>query len=114
TPDQFNDLEAVQLRHLDVQEQHIGMKVCHDLDCLKTVRALGNDGDVRYRCQELPQHASREFLVVDDGETEGSLVCHRPTSSMQGRFSSTRKRPASAAASMRARSGNAVCTRRRT
>ncbi len=44
--DQFEHLEAVELRHLDVEKQQVGMQLGDGLDCLEPVGALGHDLDV--------------------------------------------------------------------
>ena len=45
TPYQFDDLEAVQLGHLHVEEQHVRPEVGDRLHGLEPVRTLGNDLD---------------------------------------------------------------------
>ena len=47
-PEQLEHLEAVQLRHLHVEQHQVGRQLGHRLDRLEAVAALGHDLDVRH------------------------------------------------------------------
>ena len=64
--EELEHLEAVQLRHLHVEEEDVGRELRDRLHRLEAVRALADDHDLGIALQLLPQRAARELLVVDD------------------------------------------------
>lgn len=64
---QFQDLEAGQLRHLYIQEEQVGPEFSAALHGLEAVLAFGHDLDVGVRLQVLAdQRAGRSFVVHQD------------------------------------------------
>src|SRR6185436_11947877 len=59
-------LEAVQLRHLDVQEQRVGLQLRGRLHRLEPCRGLAHDLDAVLAGQDLSEQPARGSLVVDD------------------------------------------------
>ena len=51
--DELEHLESVELRHLDVEEEEIGLRLGDGLHGFEAVRALGEDPDVRVRGEKL-------------------------------------------------------------
>jgi hypothetical protein len=58
------DLEAVDFRHLYVQEQHVRALPADRVDGVRAVAALGDDREVLLAREEQPQRLPRERLVV--------------------------------------------------
>src|SRR5207302_272210 len=94
--------EAVQLRHLDVQEQEIRIVVGHGFHGLESVRALGGDLELFIRFEKLAKDVAGRRLVVDDDRTD-----HR------GNSMATRNRPSASPASSRARPSETALSRPR-
>ena len=65
--DQLQHLEAVELRHLHVEDQQVRPQVRHGLHRFESVRALGDDVDAGHARQVLADHGARQLLVVHDG-----------------------------------------------
>ncbi len=76
---QLQHLEPVELRHLDVEKQQVGVQLGHDLHRLEAVGALRDDVDAGRRRQVLANHRAGERLVVHDGDAEcrRGRVSHR-------------------------------------
>jgi hypothetical protein len=68
--EQLEHLEAVELGHLDVEEEEIGAQLGRGLDRLEPVGALRDDLDVGMRGEVLADEPARQLLVVDDDGTE--------------------------------------------
>src|SRR5690606_16490853 len=63
--DDLQHLEAIDFRHLDIQENDIGL-ILHDGFCtLKTVVAFGHDGHLGVSLKVLGNHASRQGLIIN-------------------------------------------------
>ena len=87
--DQVEHLEAVELRHLDVEEQQVGRQLRHGLHRLEAVGALRHDLDVRFGGQVLAEDRPRQRLVVHDGDAQRKRVWAQ-SSKVQGRSIATR------------------------
>src|SRR3981189_74089 len=75
--DQLQYFESIQLRHLNVEENKIGIQFGHGFDSFESIRALSDNLDFRMTCKELQQHLAREFLIVDnDGFDFGLSAAH--------------------------------------
>jgi hypothetical protein len=95
--DQVDDLEAVELRHLHVEEHEIGRQLGDRLHRLEAVGALGDDFDAGHVRQVLAQHLARERLVVDDDRPQPRLLAHAGSSMrMAGSRNSARNVPLAA------------------
>ncbi len=68
--EQLEHLEAVELRHLDVEEQQVGGEVVHGLDRLEAVLALADDLEAARALEILAQHRARRLLVVHDHDAQ--------------------------------------------
>src|SRR5579872_1226959 len=78
---QLEHFEAVQLRHLNIEEEKIGFEFANHLHRIESVGALRNDFNFTVRRKELSNHLTREFFVVDN-HSANLLVCahtHAPT-----------------------------------
>ena len=64
--DGFDDAEAVDLRHLDVQEHEIRRVFVDRQNRLRAVPALGDDLHVRVIGDQRPHARARERLVIDN------------------------------------------------
>ena len=64
--DQFQHLEAIQLRHLNIQEHQVRLTLGDGFHGLKSVGALGQDLDAAGLAQIFPKQLPRQFLVVDN------------------------------------------------
>ena len=65
--DQLEHFEAVELRHLDIHEQHVGLVLGHCLHRLEAVRALRHDARrPPPRSRRLAQQPPRQFFIVCD------------------------------------------------
>src|ERR1051325_739649 len=87
--EQREHFEAVELRHLDVDEEDIGIVLRHGANGFESVRAFGDDLEFFVGSEVLAQHVARERLVVDDDRTDQALTA--------GISISTRYRPLSSA-----------------
>ena len=64
--EELQHLEAVQLRHLDVEEEDVRGEFAHRFHRFEAVGALADDLEVRVGGEQLAQHAARQLLVVDN------------------------------------------------
>jgi hypothetical protein len=64
--DQLQDLETVELRHLDVQEHHVRHQLTDPLDRLEPVSTLADHHHPGLRGQVLAHQVAGRALVVDD------------------------------------------------
>src|ERR1043165_4002892 len=72
----FEYFEPTELRHLNVQENDVGLVRLDRLYCLTTIRTLRNYIDVRIIFQHLANHFASEWFIVDDQRTNTSCVRH--------------------------------------
>jgi hypothetical protein len=69
-PDDSRHLEAVHLRHVDIDQDDIRHEQIGLLDGHLTVRCLADDEDVRLGL-ETPAHAApEEWMIVDDQDLD--------------------------------------------
>ena len=66
--DELEHVEPVELRHLDVEHQQIGLQLGRCFHRLESVRALGDDLDVGVVGQPLAKNPARERFVIDDDD----------------------------------------------
>ncbi len=71
--DELEHLEAIELRHLNVEKHEIGLELGDCLDRLEPVGALRDDVDVWNVRQVLAQHTARQCLIVHDDHPEPSV-----------------------------------------
>ena len=64
--DQLEDLEAVELRHLDVEEKKVGGVFGDGFDGLEAVGAFGSELDLGVGAKEFAQEGAGQLLVVHD------------------------------------------------
>ena len=64
--DEFEHFEAVDLRHLDIEEDEVGMVLLNRFQALKSVIAFLNYGDIRVRLEVFANDHAREGLIVDE------------------------------------------------
>ena len=83
-------LEAVDLRHLDVEEDHVGLQRVERREHLAAVAAFADDGEVGKRGEQLPHAAARRRLVVgdEDGDERAIATVDRFASGSGSRTSS--------------------------
>ena len=72
--DELEDLEAVQLRHLDVQEDDRGLLLRGRLHRLESGGALPDDTDLGIAREHLAQDVARRLLVVHDEHVDHSML----------------------------------------
>jgi len=60
------DLQAVDLRHAEVQQQDIGPEVLGQAHCLRAVRRLAHHVEVGLRGHDLPQEHAELRVIVDN------------------------------------------------
>ncbi len=63
---QRQHLETVELRHLDVEEEDVGIVLRHRAHGLESVRAFGSDLEVLVGGEILPQDVAGRRLVVNN------------------------------------------------
>ena len=73
---ELQHFEAVQLRHLDVQEEQIRLQFGDRLHGFKSISTLGDDLYFRVLGQKLTYHLTREIFVVDDDRPNLSSWLH--------------------------------------
>ena len=64
--DQFEDFEAVQLGHLNIEEHQIGLLLGDGFNGFEAVGAFGDEFDFWMAGHELSQDLAGELLVVND------------------------------------------------
>ena len=64
--DQFEDLEAVELRHMNVEEEQVGLELRNHLDGFKSIGALAHDFNFGMALQQFAQELAGKFFVLDD------------------------------------------------
>ena len=60
--------EAIEARHTDVEQHHLGPQAGHDIHRLSTVSRLGEDLDVRVGAEDCADPGTDERFVVDDDD----------------------------------------------
>ena len=100
--EQLQHFEAVELRHLDVEQEEVGIVLGDCLHRFESVRALGDDLAVLIRGQEFAQQLARRQFVVDDYGAD-----HR------GNSITTRNCPSASAACSMARPSETALSRPR-
>src|SRR6266566_7037375 len=60
-----DDIEPVQFRHLDVEENEIGLVRADSSDGLQSVLTLSHDLNIGYACQKCAQTLAGQRLIVD-------------------------------------------------
>ena len=69
--DFFEDGEAVEAGHADVEEDDVGVVGADEVDGFDAVGALGEDGDVAGGVEEVLEFLAGEGFVVNDQRCEG-------------------------------------------
>jgi hypothetical protein len=79
--DELEHFEAIELRHLDVEEQQVGTEIRDRFDRLESVRALRDDLDARHAGEVFAHHGPRQILIVHDGHAQSCrcVAIHRRT-----------------------------------
>src|SRR5512143_2990705 len=77
--DQVEDLEAVELGHLDVEEEQVGGEVGDGLDSLEAVGAFGGDLDFGVTGNEFAKKGPGQLLVVDNHRAQHHPQCTNRT-----------------------------------
>ena len=67
--DQFQNFEAIELRHLDIEKNEIGFQFGDGFHGFEAIRTFGGDFDFGMCGDEFAQHLPGEFLVIDDDGT---------------------------------------------
>ena len=99
-----NHLEAVDLRHLDVEKEHIGAKRVESGEYFSPVAAFADYRELGIWAEQLPHPSARSWLIVRN-EHAPSSRCHRTRSLAVARareFGDTPWRPAVAQERLRA------------
>ncbi len=91
--ERVDQLEAVELRHLDVEQHHIGRQRANQLQATLRIAGRADQGNSRHVLQAPFQAAQCQRFVID---REHSQFCHSVNSI--GRRSSTVNRPSPGAA----------------
>ena len=93
--DQLENVEAIEFRHLDVEEEQIGLLFGDGLHRLEAVAALGNHLDIGMLPEQLSQQRPRQLLIVHDDHPQRHFRRrHQAVASLTtGIRTSTRKCP---------------------
>jgi len=70
-PQELEDLETVELRHLHVEEEKVRLPLAGRPHRLEAVAALPHDLDTRRPREILAEDRSRRLFVVDDQDAQG-------------------------------------------
>ena len=68
-------LERADRRHLDIEKNDRRTKQSNHIDCVRTVRAFGNDRDIRFGLKQRSKPFTRKRLVVDDDRSQVRHAC---------------------------------------
>src|SRR5208282_650571 len=71
---QLEDLEAIKLGHLNIEEDQVGLRFRDDFDGLETVGTLSDKLDVRVRSKQFADDLTRQFFVVDDHRADSCIL----------------------------------------
>jgi hypothetical protein len=72
-----HDLEAVHARHLDVEEDEIGLGPVDHLDGARAVGADADDFNVGLQLEQCLKAIARELLIVNDHGSNSCRVSHQ-------------------------------------
>ena len=89
---QLQHFEAIELRHLDVEEHQVRRQLGHRLHGVETVAALGHDAHALVRAEVLAHDAAGQGLIVHDDHAQGIGRAHF-ASVDTGKDSSMRQTP---------------------
>ena len=64
--DELEHFEAIELRHLDVEQEQVRLEIRDGLDRLEAVGALGDDLHLVHVSQKFAHDSPRELLIVHD------------------------------------------------
>ena len=87
--DQPGGLHAVEFRHSDIHEQHVGTSLLREVDRFEPVAGLSDDRYVLFAGQESREPAADQGLVVCEGDPD------HPRRSLRGSLARPRKPPRS-------------------
>jgi hypothetical protein len=109
--DRAQHVEAVEPRHLHVEEHRVGAQLIERGDRGDAIAALGGDLEVGVQTDEVADSLAREWLVVDDHHAERHV---RSSNGRNGSCSIARNPPpAGRSVSSRAASPYSRCSRSR-
>jgi hypothetical protein len=77
-PDRLDDREAVHARHLDVEQDEVGLPVANELDGFSAVSRFDDGLDLRVVPEQPPQPLASERFVVDDEDGQAQGVSSGP------------------------------------
>ena len=89
--DEFEDFETIELRHLDVEENEVGVEFIDGFHGLEAVGAFGDDFEVGVGGDEFAKDGAGEFLVVDDDGADFRRGVHESVVLSAGKSMVTRK-----------------------
>lgn len=75
--DQFEHLETVEFRHLDVEEEEVGRGLGDRLDGFETVGAFRDDLDLRACSDQFAKKASCQFFVIYYHRAQCTFLNHQ-------------------------------------
>ncbi len=76
TANDFEHLKPVELRHLHVENQQVGLELRRSLDRFEPIGALAHDLDATDRLKILPHGHPRGLLIVNDHNSKDSVRSH--------------------------------------
>jgi hypothetical protein len=82
-------LDAIQARHPDVHEHHVGPGPQHGLDRLEPIRGLSDDAQIVLGLQQPCEAGAHERLIVGDHDTDA----HAPVAWIGSRARTRYRRP---------------------
>src|SRR5215469_760563 len=115
--EQFQHFKAVELRHLHVEEEQVGLQLRHHLHSVKAVATFADDLHLGMRLQHLAQNLPRQVLVLDNEGADLFLGFHGHAGAgirSAGNSMATRNRSPSTQEAKVARSPYRVSSRWRT
>ena len=77
----FEDLETVHLRHLNIEEDEVGIELLNGVHGGFAVAALADDADVAIALEQAQQSRTREGFVIHDQRAQG----HKDVSAVEKR-----------------------------
>src|SRR5208282_561811 len=91
--DQFENLETIELGHLDIEKQKIGFELRGAFHGLEAVRTFGDDFYFRMRGNEFAKHLTSQVFVVHDHGADflARFRGHDRSFDSAGRLMATRK-----------------------
>ena len=85
--DKFQNLETIQLRHLNIEEYKVRIRLCDHSYRFKAVATFANNLDLRVRLQHLADHLARQIFIVDD--QRANLISDAHAGLSAGRLNAT-------------------------